>query len=67
MGHQVNQKSWNCCNAAGAGTLPVTVYGFLEGPLSQGLCRHPAIRPIVPAVSFKTEMLLPAPPGGQIP
>jgi hypothetical protein len=39
-----NHESWNCGNAAGAGILPVLVYCFLEGPLSQGLFRHPAIK-----------------------
>jgi hypothetical protein len=48
-----NHESWNCCNAAGAGILPVTVYCFLESPLSHGLFRHPTIKANCPDDLFQ--------------
>jgi hypothetical protein len=49
----INQESWNCCNPAGAGILPVTVHCFLESPLSQDLFRHPAIKANGPGDLFQ--------------
>jgi hypothetical protein len=48
-----NHESWNCCNAAGVGILPVTVYRFLESPLGQCLFRHPAIKANCPGDLFQ--------------